>query len=245
MSALRGAALVTGASSGIGRAVAEVLAARGMRVALCGRDPSRLAEAAAAIGAGSRPVTIAADLSDAAAVTALAARAVAELGQVDVLVHAAGTLRLGRLADAIAEDLDDLYAVNVRAPVVLTRALLPSLGAARGHVVFVNSTAGLVPGAGNGLYAATKHALAAIARSLRDEVNRDGVRVLSIFPGRTATPMQEAVCAFEGVAFRPEELLQPRDVAEAIAGALALPATAEVTDIMIRPATKPPKEGKP
>jgi short-subunit dehydrogenase len=236
---LSGMALVTGASSGIGRAVAELLAARGMRLVLTGRDADRLSAVAAELQGRARAIVIPADLGDEAAVATLASRVASEAGGLSALVHAAGAVYLGPLADATAAQLDELYRVNLRAPFLLTRGLLPTLRAARGQVVFVNSTAGLLPGAGNGLYAATKHALAALARSLRDEVNRDGIRVLSVFPGRTATPMQERVSAFEGIRYHPERLLQPGDVAEIIVDTLALPATAEVTDVVVRPRMPP------
>jgi short-subunit dehydrogenase len=112
-------------------------------------------------------------------------------------------------------------------------------------VVFVNSTAGLAAGADNALYAATKHALRSLAGSIRDQVNQSGIRVLSVFPGRTATPMQEAVVRFENRTYRPEELLQPEDVAEMVVAALMLPRTAEVVDVVMRPMTKPRAERSP
>jgi NADP-dependent 3-hydroxy acid dehydrogenase YdfG len=89
--------------------------------------------------------------------------------------------------------------------------------------------------ASNGQYASTKHGLKALADSLREEVNSRGVRILSIFPGRTATPTQEKVHAGEGRPYRPERLLQPEDVAAVVINALCLPRTAEVTEIKIRP----------
>jgi NADP-dependent 3-hydroxy acid dehydrogenase YdfG len=103
-------------------------------------------------------------------------------------------------------------------------------------VVFVNSSAGFHPArAGWAAYSASKHALRALADGLRDEVNRQGVRVITIFPGRTATAMQEEVHRYEGRDYDPERFLQPRDVAAAVLSSLALPRTAEVTDLHIRP----------
>jgi NADP-dependent 3-hydroxy acid dehydrogenase YdfG len=87
-------------------------------------------------------------------------------------------------------------------------------------------------------YAATKHALKAVADSLRAEVNSQGIRVLSVYPGRTATPTQESLHALEGKPYRPTRLLQPEDVAAVVMNALCLPRTAEVTDIHIRPMMK-------
>ena len=105
-------------------------------------------------------------------------------------------------------------------------------------MVFINSSAGLAARGHVGQYAATKHALKAVADSLREEVNSDGVRVTSVFVGRTATPMQEEVHRLEGRPYRPEWLLQPSDIAEIIVSALSLPRIAEVTDISIRPHRK-------
>jgi short-subunit dehydrogenase len=163
----------------------------------------------------------------------------AECGRLDVLVHSAGALHLGSVEAAGWEDLDELYRVNLRAPFLLTRACLSLLKESRGQVVFVNSTAGLVAGADNALYAATKQALRSLAGSLRDHLNPYGVRVLSVYPGRTASPMQRRVHAFERRPYDAEALLQPSDVAAMIVAALALPRTAEVTDVMVRPLAKP------
>ena len=235
---LEGTALVTGASSGIGRAIAFALARRGMRVVAAGRDGQRLAAVVAALP-GPGGLAVAADLSDDEGCGRLVARVEVESPTLEVMVHAAGVVHVGPLADATAAQFDDLYRVNLRAPFVVTRALLPRIRAARGQIVFVNSTAGLAPGAGNGLYAATKHGLAALTRTFRDEVNVDGVRVLSVFPGRTATAMQDRLAVLEGKTFAQEFLLQPDDVAEVVATALALPRNAEITDITLRPLRKP------
>jgi short-subunit dehydrogenase len=232
------AALVTGASGGIGGAIADALAGAGAALLLSGRDRERLEAAAArarALGAASARA-LPADLAADGAAEALAARALDALGGIDVLVHALGLFAGGTIADTPLADLDAQYQVNLRAPWALTRALLPSLVARRGQVVFINSGAGLHPARGAwGAYSATKHALRAFADSLRDEVNPAGVRVVSIFPGRTATPMQEQVKRFEGRPYHPERLLQPADVAAAVLTALTLPRTAEVTDLSVRP----------
>ena len=102
-----------------------------------------------------------------------------------------------------------------------------------------SSAAGSAP-ASHAAYAASKAGLRAFADSLRAEVNRDGIRVLSVFPGRTATAMQAAIFDAEGKAYRPELLLQPDDVAAAVIAALDLPRTAELTDLHVRPAIKSP-----
>src|SRR5204863_10153273 len=104
----------------------------------------------------------------------------------DILVHGAGTHFLGAVADAPIAQFDQQYRVNVRGPYLLTQLLLPLLRQRRGQIVFVNSTVGLQARAGIGAYAASKHALRAVADALREEVNPDGIRVLSVYPGRTA-----------------------------------------------------------
>jgi NADP-dependent 3-hydroxy acid dehydrogenase YdfG len=132
-----------------------------------------------------------------------------------------------------------LYRINVRAPYLLTQILLPELKLSKGQIVFVNSSAGRRAGFNTSQYSATKYALRAIASSLRQEVNLEGVRVLSVYPGRTATPMQASVHAVEGKEFEVDRLLQPEDVAAAIVSALSLPLSAEVTDIEMRSLHKP------
>lgn len=237
---LDGVAVVTGSGSGIGRAVALALAERGMSLCLTGRDEDKLRECARMIG--SRPAAVfehPADLSSDEGIWGLVRRVAATSGRLDVLVHAAGTLCLGSVEAVGWNDLDEQYRVNLRAPFLLTKAFLPLLKESKGQVVFINSTAGLAAGADNGLYAATKQALRSLAGSIRDQINQHGVRVLSVFPGRTATPMQEAVHRFEGRVYRAGDLLQPSDVADMIVATLSLPRTAEVTDVMMRPMKKP------
>jgi NADP-dependent 3-hydroxy acid dehydrogenase YdfG len=129
--------------------------------------------------------------------------------------------------------------VNVLAPFALTKHLLPDIRASKGQIVFVNSSVVNHPAPGTLQYAASKHALKGLADGLRQEINASGVRVISIYPGRTATPLQASLCEIEGRAYMPAELLQPEDFAAIVVRALALPETAEVTDIMIRPASKP------
>ena len=235
-------AVVTGASGGVGRAIAAALAAQGLSLCLTGRDLERLRRVADALASGgARPTVVPADLGSDEGVRRLVA-AVQALGRADVLVHCAGALRLADIAASGWDDLDELYRVNLRAPYLVTKSLLPMLRESQGQIVFVNSSAGLRGGAENVLYAATKSALRSLADGIRDSVNALGIRVLSVFPGRTDTAMQERVRAFEGKCYQPEILLQPGDVAAVVVNALMLPRTAEVTDIMMRPMRKPSNE---
>jgi short-subunit dehydrogenase len=236
-------AVVTGASGGIGRAVAQALAGPETALCLSGRDPARLEACARDVAArAARVLTYCSDIATDEGIRGLVERVESELGRVDVLVHAAGELRLGHIEAAGWGDLDEQYRVNLRAPFLLTKAMLPMLKRARGQVVFVNSTAALASGPENGLYAATKSGLRTLADSIRGYVNAYGIRVLSVFPGRTASSMQRAVHDFEGRRYEPSSLLQPEDVAAAIVAALALSSTAEATEISIRPMKKPSED---
>jgi len=232
-------AVVTGAGSGVGKAIAIALAGEGATLCLVGRRLEALeAVAATALLTSSRVRCYRADITMDKDITDLAARVRQDMGGVDMLIHSAGVISLGRLAEARLEEFDWQYRTNVRGPAALNQALLPMLRPRRGHIVFINSTAGHTAKAGVGYYAATKHALKALADSLREEVNADGLRVLSVFIGNTATPMQAAMHEMEGRPYEPARFIQADDVAEMVISALSVAPSAEVTDIHIRPALK-------
>ena len=235
MAAMGRTCIVTGASSGIGREIALALARSGAKVwAVARRSDELRATVALSRGPGCiEPYT--ADLADDAQIESLA-RDLCRGGRgVDVLVHSAGEYRRECVTAAPVDDLDWQYRTNVRAPYRLTQALLPTLRTRRGQVVFINSSIVFGTGEGVGQYAATKHALRSFADSLRQEVNGDGIRVASIYPGRTATPAQARIHALEGREYRPGRLLQPEDIADVVLQVLAAPATAEITDVRVRP----------
>ncbi len=235
-------AVVTGASSGIGRAIALRLAQKGAFLHLVGRDEKRLRETAqAAREAGGEADVHTADFEKEEDIEALAEELEKEVRAVDILVHSAGVVSLGELADAPLEDLDRHYRVNVRAPYSLTQKLLPLLQRAGGQVVFINSGAGLNARGGWSQYAMSKHALKALADALRDEVAGEGMRVLSVYPGRTHSPMQERVREMEGQDYDPDAFIQPGDVAQSLVSALELPRSADVTELVIRPGQRPGK----
>lgn len=232
-------AIVSGASSGIGRAIALGLAQEGASLCLLGRNKDRLLETARTAEKNSPKVAVyQTDLSCEADLASLVRRLDEEVEYIDVIVNAAGALMLGEMVTSPINNLDRQYKVNVRAPYLLTQTLLPRVKARRGQIVFINSSVGIRGSANVGQYAATKHALKAIADSLRDEVNPDGVRILNIFAGRTASAMQETVHHLEGKTYDPQSLLQPEDITSVVINALTLPRTAEVTEIHIRPLRK-------
>lgn len=227
-----GAAIVTGAGSGIGRAIAVALAREGMNLVLVGRTADPLRETARLGGDGGAEV-VPADLATEIGLETVARAVPASLR---VLVHSAGLFLHRPIADTAGAEWDALGALNLRAPMRLTAACLGALRAdGAGQVAFINSTAGLRAGAGAGAYAASKHALRAAADALRQEVGPMGIRVLSLFPGRTDTPMQAAVLRAEGRSAPPGTLLYPEDVAAMAVAALRLPPRAEVMELTIRP----------
>jgi NAD(P)-dependent dehydrogenase (short-subunit alcohol dehydrogenase family) len=229
-------AVVTGASGGIGRAISLALARQGVRLCVVGRDPIALAATVAAVRQFSQASDFQMDLTVQENFQPLLQHLQKEARGLDILIHSAGVLHQDPMERARIEDFDLQYATNVRAPYLVTQQLLPLLTGARGQIVFINSSVGLtVKRPEVGQYSATKHALKAIADSLREEVNQRGVRVLTVYLGRTATPMQEALYRKENKVFHPEALLQPEDVASMVVQALMLPFTAEVTDISMRP----------
>lgn len=232
-------AVVTGASSGIGRAIALGLAAEGAKLGLVGRNLVNLEETARiAKKTSSCVVSYGADLTEDAEITELKTRIQKDFGSVDILVHCAGAYVPGKMATANIADLDLQYRANVRAPYLLTQLLLPMLLSQQGQVVFINSSVIMRPAGKVGQFAATQHALKAIADSLREEVNAEQVRVLSVYPGRTATPRQANIHAMEGKVYQSDRLLQAQDVAVVVVNALSMPRSAEITDINIRPFQK-------
>lgn len=234
-------AVVTGAGSGIGMAIARALAEGGAVVYLVGRRKTALdALHGELTGAGHQAVACPCDLGHDEDIDSLRDRLGAEHGRVDVLVHSAGTISLGSIESTPIGDFDAQYRLNVRAPWLLTQALLPFVKRAQGEIVFINSSVGMHTKEQVGAYAASKHALRAVADTLRMEINAQGVRVLSVYPGNTETAMQATVQDYTGRRIAAEYLLQPEDVASTVMHALLLPRTAEVTDIQIRPFRKAP-----
>jgi len=232
-------AVVTGAGSGIGRAIALALGMQGASLAVVGRRVAPLESTAAVARAGGVEARVyPTDLAREQEIRDLGGSLRLDFGRVDILVHCAAIHRLGGVAEGSAEDFDLHYRTNLLGPYLLTQDLLALIRRGQGQIVFINSSAGLTARARLGQYAATKHGLKAVADSLRDEVNRDGIRVLSVFPGRTATPTQEHLHTLEGRPYRPDCLLQPEDIAAVVVNALSLPRTAEVTEIKIRPMVK-------
>ena len=220
--------LVTGAASGIGAAVARVLHERGDELWLLARSAERAAELSTAFP-GAHPVV--ADLADPGSVAAL--EALPE--RLDSLLHIAGVVELEPVAELDPASLRSQVDVNLVAPMLLTKACLPALRAARGLVLVVNSGAGLSASASWSAYAASKFGIRAFADALRAEEQDHGVRVSTVYPSRTATPMQEKVHAQEGKVYDERLWIQPETVAATILHVLDLPPDATIPEVTIRP----------
>jgi short-subunit dehydrogenase len=219
--------LVTGAGSGIGRIVAERLLERGDEVWMIARSTERAHDLRSDHPGAT---VLVADLAFPESVGSL------ELPEsLDSVVHSAGVVRLGPVAELTVEEWAAQLRVNVVSPAALTRVALPALRAARGMVVFVNSGAGLNAHPQWSAYAASKHGLKALADSLRAEEQERGVRVTSVYPGRTATPMQVEVHRQEGKEYDADAWIDPATVAEAILRVLDLTDDATISDLTIRP----------
>jgi short-subunit dehydrogenase len=168
--------LLTGASGGIGQAIARELASRGARLVLTGRRTGVLDPLAAEIGG----TAIAADLADPASIDAL----LAEAGDVDVLVANAALPASGSVLEYTAEQIDRALTVNLRAPMLLGRELAARMVArGHGHLVFVSSLSGKAASPGSGIYSATKYGLRGFALGLREDLHGTGVGVTTVFPG--------------------------------------------------------------
>jgi NAD(P)-dependent dehydrogenase (short-subunit alcohol dehydrogenase family) len=230
-------AVVTGATSGIGAALVKALAASGVRVFLVGRNPRKLAAAASKIPPRRRAGTAAADLRSLADIKRLLGEISQRFHRVDVLVHCAGEYHWSEPGSPDSEHFDLMFEVNVRAPYILTQALTPLLERARGQVIFLNSSVVKNAGQGVAAYKATQHALQGFTDSLRQDLNRRGIRVSSLFPGRTATPRMRRIYAREGKPYEPGILLSARDVAQVVVALTQLPPRAEITDVHLRSAT--------
>lgn len=225
--------LITGAGSGIGAAIANALHARGDRLVLIARSASRGAELATR-WPGSAIVV--ADLNT----PQVAAQVLADASlpeELDSVVHSAGIGGMGPVSDMEPDAFTAVLAVNLVSPAVVTKACLPAVRRAGGVVIFINSGAGLNSGPGWSPYSASKFGLKALADSLRAEEQANGVRVTTIYPGRTATPMQEALHEWEGVDYDASRWIQPETVATAVLQVIDLTPDAAIPDLSIRPRT--------
>jgi NADP-dependent 3-hydroxy acid dehydrogenase YdfG len=236
-------ALVTGASSGIGRGAAVALAAAGAQVALVARRADRLLDLAAEIeAAGGKALARPADVTDEHEATLAVEDTVGHFGGLDILVNAAGMTQTGKVENADLDDWRYVFQLNFWASMYTARAAIPALKAGGGgDIVNISSTAGRrAVGATFGPYAASKFALTAFNESLRAEVTLAGIRVCIIEPGATATEIHEhikddKVREFTRNHVEKDGAMQPEDVAAAIVFAVSLPPRVNISQLVIRP----------
>lgn len=231
---LKGAtAVVTGASRGIGRAIAEALAAEGSTLVLNAMSPGTLEQTAAALRSkGAAVETVAGDVGDEATAARLVEAATSRTGRLDVVVNNAGIGHLGPVETMEAAEFDRVCRTNLRGPFLLMKAAIPALRrGGGGTIVSVASLAGVNPVPQRAVYAATKWGLIGLSRSLMQEVRRDGIRVLILEPGSTLTEFGHDPAKLANA----EKLVRPEDVAAILLAALKLPARAMVSEIEIRP----------
>ena len=230
-------AVVTGASSGIGEATARLLAQRGCNVALAALRQDRLTDLAADLGEGALAVPT--DVTDPAACEALVSRAVDRFGSVDLLVANAGLGLYGSIPDGDPEDWRRMFEVNVLGVLYTTRAAVRHmLDRGSGDVVIVSSLAGRrVPAADGTVYAATKHALTAVAEGLRMDVSARGVRVINVEPGlvRTEFPENQSESAEQFYAEKEFSPIEAEDVAAAVVYAVGQHPRVSISEIIVRP----------
>jgi clavulanate-9-aldehyde reductase len=235
------AALVTGASSGIGRAVAVALAFEGVHVAVGARRQDRLADLRTRLSARGTPIlTVDLDVTDEAACRAAVQATVEEFGGLDILVNNAGVMLLGQVEGADTDDWRRMISTNVLGLMYMTHAALPHLLQRRGAIVQLSSTAGRVARLGNAAYAASKFAVNAFSESLRQEVTTRGVRVIVLEPGMVETELREHItqpAARERIEAAATAIrqLQPEDIAAAVCYALRQPERVAVNEVLIRP----------
>jgi NADP-dependent 3-hydroxy acid dehydrogenase YdfG len=230
--------LVTGASSGIGRATALALSAAGAKVAVGARRRDRLEQLIDE--APGEMIALELDVTDPDSVTRAIQAVVGRFGHLDALVNNAGLMHSGMILGADTQEWVRMVETNLLGSMYAVHAALPHLIASRGAIVQVSSTSGRIASMGSGAYAATKFGISAFAESLRQEVAGQGVRVIVVEPGFVATeltshitdPAMRALAADIGQSMR---TLDPADIAEAVVYALSQPDHVAVNELLIRP----------
>ncbi|MGO3886692.1 MAG: SDR family oxidoreductase [Mycetocola sp.] len=221
-------ALVTGATSGIGQAIAEELSLTHDLIVV-GRNPEALAAWA------SRPGVRALALDLAAPEQFEKLLAPLQITTLDVLVHAAAIANALPVRDAAISDWTEHFTVDVVAPAELSRILLPALARTEGTIVFIGSGAGTRPVPGSAVYAAAKHALRGLADTLRIEVEPERIRVVTVAPGQTDTPLLRGGITRSGGTVQPERYIQPQSVARTVRFVVDAGPDTQITDVAVRP----------
>ena len=233
----RKTAVITGATGGLGREISACFIRAGVSVYLLGRNIDSLKSFIESEGLAKNGNIhfCKVDFNDDGQISETI-KSINEEEQVDFLIHGAAFYSYGKFERTDLSDLDRSYKINVRAPYLLTNKLLPKLISADGVIAFINSSVVNSSGKKNLTnYASTKSALKSMADCIRQEVNSQGVRVITYFLGKVATSMQKKACKYEGIPYKPEKMIQPTDVAKLIYDTATMPNSIEITDLHIRP----------
>jgi 3-oxoacyl-[acyl-carrier protein] reductase len=228
-------ALITGASRGIGFAIARRLGRMGARVAICGRDREKLENSAAALrGEGIETLSVPADVARAEQVSALVQKTQQGFGPIDILVNNAGTGVFGPFHQFSEEDWNRVLDTNLKSVFLVSRAVAPEMIRRQtGHIINISSLAGKNTFANGAIYCASKWGLMGLSGSMAEDLRGYGIRVSAICPGSVATefPGQHAK--------DPAKILQPDDVAHAVAALATQSAGSFISEVHIRPTRKP------
>jgi 3-oxoacyl-[acyl-carrier protein] reductase len=235
-------AVVTGASRGIGEAVAHVLARMGAQVILTARDQTRLQEVKTAIEQFSGcAAVIPCDQTDSQAIAALGRQVHEECGRCDILVNNAGIGIVGKpLVECGIEEWDRMINTNLRAPYLMIRALAPMMIAAKsGHIINISSLAGRNPLPNGAAYAASKWGLNGLTYSVAEELRPHNIRVAVIAPGSVNTAFGGNSASPNGREKDSSKMIQPDDVARMVAALVTQGANCFTSEVLMRPTQKP------
>jgi 3-oxoacyl-[acyl-carrier protein] reductase len=228
-------ALITGASRGIGLAIARKLAQLGARLSLCARDAARLESAGADLRRnGFDSLTMVADVTHSNEIQKLVERTHRELGPIDILINNAGIGRFGPAHQMSEADWDAVLDTNLKSVFLVTRAVVPGMiERKRGHVVNISSLAGKNAFAGGGIYCASKWGLMGLTTCMAEDLRAHNIRVSAVCPGSVATDFSPHTGRDTS------KLLQPEDVAHAVATIVTQAPQSFISEIDLRPTQKP------
>jgi NADP-dependent 3-hydroxy acid dehydrogenase YdfG len=232
--------LITGATSGIGKSLAEAFALPGNTLFLTGRNAQKLKE----LNLHRTPekctiIPMVSDFEKPHEVANACNTLLKHTHRLEVLIHNAAVAPLGNIESISESTLNSTLDINLKAPVLVTKMLLPALLKAKGWIVFINSRIVHSHTPGLSLYGITKDGLKAFSETLRNEYGEQGLRITNLYLGKTATPMLKNLLKNQGMDYDPTTYIQPGDVARMIRHISELPPTAELTDLYIKHTSDP------
>ncbi len=228
-------ALVTGASRGIGLAIAQTLGRMGAKVSLCARDTKRLEDVAALFERqGMRALAVPADVTRANEIASLVAKTEQSLGPIEILVNNAGIGYFGPTHEASEKNWDDVLDTNLKSVFLMSKAVAPGMILRRsGHIINIASLAGKNAFVGGGIYCASKWGLLGLTQCMAEDLRPNGIRVSAICPGTVDTEFSSHVGR------DPRKMLQPEDVAHAVEMIVTQEPQSFISEILLRPTQKP------